>query len=161
MPQLTHLSFVDNKFLALCPRILETCPGLRVLISLGILTAPINAPDHGDYDDVLAELAQDKRFVAMMDKEAHLGDWIAREARLGDWIAGARGQGDYWERAEQFIAKRSRARLMYELMEEGVAYYTLGLWRFDPREYVLWLLECPELGLAVSGYGWRDEESAG
>ncbi|KAJ7177112.1 hypothetical protein C8R46DRAFT_1346983 [Mycena filopes] len=118
MPQLTHLSFIDNTFLALCPRILETCPRLRVLISLGILTAPINAPDHGDYDDILAELAQDKRFVAMMDKEAH----------LGDWIAGARAQDDYWVRAEQFIAKRELGevdalRYQYEFLEEGVLYY--------------------------------------
>ncbi|KAJ7138863.1 hypothetical protein C8R46DRAFT_1320952 [Mycena filopes] len=122
MPQLTHPSFVDNTFLTLCRRVLDTCPALRVLISLGILMMPINAPDPHEYDDALAELAQDKRFVAMTDEEAH----------LGDWISGARGQEDYWERAEQFIAKRESGevdalRYQYELPEEGVAHYTLGL----------------------------------
>ncbi|KAJ7138869.1 hypothetical protein C8R46DRAFT_604575 [Mycena filopes] len=95
MPQLTHLSFADTTFLPLCRRVLDTCPALRVLVSFGILMMPINTPDH-DYNEVLEDLAHDKRFVAMIEDEPG----------IGDWISGARGQEDYWERAEQFIAQR-------------------------------------------------------
>ncbi|KAJ7762970.1 hypothetical protein B0H16DRAFT_1528356 [Mycena metata] len=45
IPQLTHLSFLDNILIPMCPRILETCPSLRVLISSGILTIAMNDPD--------------------------------------------------------------------------------------------------------------------
>ncbi|KAJ6550992.1 hypothetical protein DFH09DRAFT_603625 [Mycena vulgaris] len=81
LPRLTHLSFANEGFLRSCLDLLETSNSLSVLVYL-------------NYDKV-ESLSTDLRFVAM--SLIYYGK---------DWQMGAHSGGDYWSRAEHFIAKR-------------------------------------------------------
>ncbi|KAJ7612633.1 hypothetical protein FB45DRAFT_1036854 [Roridomyces roridus] len=91
IPHLTHLSFSDAVSLPLAPSLLQDCKLLRVLVF-------IFDPDWMEPEDasVVSSIApQDLRFVQM-----------ECSAFGKDWRSGALGRGDYWDRADAFIAKR-------------------------------------------------------
>ncbi|KAF7365745.1 hypothetical protein MVEN_00448300 [Mycena venus] len=88
LPRLTHLSFSLSGLIPLCPRMLESCAGLRALVCL-------NTYAISSYNAHEPALAQDVRFVVM-----RLPRYVE------DWYAGAQSGADYWSRAETFIAER-------------------------------------------------------
>ncbi|KAJ7461193.1 hypothetical protein FB451DRAFT_490402, partial [Mycena latifolia] len=89
--QLTHLAFNDSDFITMCPRLLEACPGLSVLVCLDDDLSWLRSV----YIPYIADLSKDVRFVAMTCTEF-----------LQDWQTGAYTGIDYWSRAETLIAQR-------------------------------------------------------
>ncbi|KAJ7116892.1 hypothetical protein C8R44DRAFT_791609 [Mycena epipterygia] len=96
MPRLTHLSFLNN----LVPNnvwmaALTHCKSLEVL-------AIVCSDERGldNYAPDGAELGSDPRFVMVVVTDT-----------LVDWESGARGRRDYWERADEFVAKRRMGKI--------------------------------------------------
>ncbi|KAJ7343836.1 hypothetical protein DFH08DRAFT_871336 [Mycena albidolilacea] len=87
LPQLTHLSFSDSRFVPLCLLVLESCPSLRVLVCIN--SHAMHAADSAE------GLARDVRFVV-----------ASRRDFVDDWVSGIQRGTDYWHRAESFIAAR-------------------------------------------------------
>ncbi|KAJ7126171.1 hypothetical protein C8R44DRAFT_121267 [Mycena epipterygia] len=106
IPQLTHLSFNSPTFISLCPRLLETCTSLAVLVWLD----RSDDMGFGPCFDV-GGLSKDVRFVAM-------SCFYFTE----DWQLGAHAGKNYWSRAETFIAKRRTGEI------EALRY---RLWEYD------------------------------
>ncbi|KAJ7438925.1 hypothetical protein B0H11DRAFT_2254240 [Mycena galericulata] len=100
LPQLTHLSFFDSKFVPVCARLLESCICLRVLAC----RTPHALTPMRQY---LPALTQDVRFVLA-------GAFFDADVYAEDWHLGAQGGADYWIQAEVFIAKR-RSREIHPL----------------------------------------------
>ncbi|KAJ6527039.1 hypothetical protein B0H19DRAFT_1385488 [Mycena capillaripes] len=88
LPQLTHLSFNYSGLIPLCPRLLEWCSTLRVLVCLNEYALRENQTH-------ATSLVRDVRFVVM-----RLPNYVK------DWYMGAQYGEDYWSRAEIFIARR-------------------------------------------------------
>ncbi|KAJ7876507.1 hypothetical protein B0H14DRAFT_2714090 [Mycena olivaceomarginata] len=88
LPRLTHLSFNYSGLILTCPRILESCATLRVLVCLNSYVMRV-------YDLDELGLTRDVRFVVM-----HVRGYVE------DWYTGTQSGEDYWSRAEIFIAKR-------------------------------------------------------
>ncbi|KAJ7887652.1 hypothetical protein B0H14DRAFT_2695691 [Mycena olivaceomarginata] len=88
LPKLTHLSFSDLRFVPLCFRVLESCPGLRVLVCIN--SHAMRAEAIGSAEG----LARDVRF-----------DFV------DDWVSGIQRGTDYWHRAESFIAARQARQI--------------------------------------------------
>jgi hypothetical protein len=87
LPHLTHLALDRLEHIAVCPRILRTCNGLRALIILSALKGVRPAK--------LDILADEPRFVILPLIEYTV-----------DWVRGALAGRDYWARADAFIARR-------------------------------------------------------
>ncbi|KAJ7612615.1 hypothetical protein FB45DRAFT_301938 [Roridomyces roridus] len=92
IPHLTRLSFTEPVFLPLVPSLLQNCKLLRVLVF-------ILDKDWMDADEASAVLSSTAR--------GHLRFVQMECSAFGqDWRSGALGRGDYWDRAEAFVAKR-------------------------------------------------------
>ncbi|KAJ7612595.1 hypothetical protein FB45DRAFT_1036817 [Roridomyces roridus] len=92
IPHLTHLSFSDPVFLSLVPTMLQDCKLLCTLVF--ILDRDWMEADEASA--VLSSIAPRHLRFAQMECAA-FGK---------DWRSGALGRGDYWDRAEAFVAKR-------------------------------------------------------
>jgi hypothetical protein len=94
LPQLTHFSFSDSIVVPICPHLLNSCIGLRVVVYLDEYTLRDYYPQYVD------GLARDARFVI-----------LACYSFVHDWYMGAHRGEDYWRRTEIFIAKRQSGEI--------------------------------------------------
>ncbi|KAJ7176984.1 hypothetical protein C8R46DRAFT_1077941 [Mycena filopes] len=105
LPQLTHLAFNDEDVIPSCPRLLEECASLSVLVSLN--GSQLYAGSlFQEYEE---RLSKDVRFV------------LVHSWWFEDWQLGVHSGLDYWGRAEDFIAKRRSGEIpatQYELIED-------------------------------------------
>ncbi|KAF8201865.1 hypothetical protein K438DRAFT_1932688 [Mycena galopus ATCC 62051] len=86
IPNLTHLAFLLEKFVAIFEGALAACPRLQVLVYLYPRRLCIG----------LEQLAHDIRFVC-----------IRAPNFVADWQIGASGGDDFWVRAKKFIVQRN------------------------------------------------------
>ncbi|KAJ7241654.1 hypothetical protein C8J57DRAFT_91518 [Mycena rebaudengoi] len=98
LPALTHLCVNEKQDLPLLLSIVKKCDKLCVLVNMywsqfDLEEAAQPAPDFAD----------DPRFVLM---------GLNSEEYVADWVAGATGRQDFWVRAEKFISKRKRGKIM-------------------------------------------------
>ncbi|KAJ7612629.1 hypothetical protein FB45DRAFT_939432, partial [Roridomyces roridus] len=93
IPHLTHLSFTEPVFLPLVPSLLQDCKLLRVLVFI----LDSDWMDANEASAMLSSTTPGPHFRFVLMECAAFGK---------DWRSGALGRGDYWDRAEAFVAKR-------------------------------------------------------
>ncbi|KAJ6603327.1 hypothetical protein DFH09DRAFT_393112 [Mycena vulgaris] len=95
IPNLTHFAFDSEELLVICARVLQTCRTLQYLIFVSPSTWRIS-----NLHVECTALAEDSRFMAAV-----------RTDFRKDWQLGVLSRGDFWLRAEEFVALKRAGKL--------------------------------------------------